>query len=451
MIAVVGGGVTALVTSALIADRLGPDSVVLVNPGNEFGGLLGSSQYGRNGWFDRGTHILSETGCGPVDEVLLGALPYEEWEFHAGPRRDLAGNWRRGQLSQGSPYVDLREDEGAMGSVVLRDTLERLGSSTDAGGAISVLEARFGPAGASALGRCLAELFRCPSEDLDVLATRIAPMDRLVLVDEATYTKLIPVEGFTDRVAIPEQRRLPGGLCSPLRSFYPRRGAMQRVVDGLVAGLSRRGVRMQRGRKPVIRLSGDRVEAIDLVEEGGRETLEVDWLAWTTGAPGAARQLGIPVPDLPALRTVLVHCLLEEPPSLADLFYVYCYGTGTTAFRVTNYAAFCSGAVRDGRWPVTVELIVDRGETLDPAPAAHEALSLVAGVDAAHISFSAVEDLPTGFPVPTSTYMEVLGRLRHEIRASATNLSLLGVLAEPGLFFQTDVLRHAHEVVGALE
>ena len=49
--------------------------------------------------------------------------------------------------------------------------------------------------------------------------------------------------------------------------------------------------------------------------------------------------------------------------------------------------------------------------------------------------------LERGFPLPSLTNMRSLGVIRNDIRSlELRNLTMLSVLSEPGLFFQTDVV-----------
>jgi hypothetical protein len=62
--------------------------------------------------------------------------------------------------------------------------------------------------------------------------------------------------------------------------------------------------------------------------------------------------------------------------------------------------------------------------------------------------FSRAEILTSGFPLPSLVNMNSLSTLRHAIgERKLDNLHLMGILAEPELFFQGDVLRHAYRTV----
>jgi hypothetical protein len=55
--------------------------------------------------------------------------------------------------------------------------------------------------------------------------------------------------------------------------------------------------------------------------------------------------------------------------------------------------------------------------------------------------YTSVKILERGFPRPSLTNMASLDVIRHDLRAlELSNLTMLSILAEPRLFFQTDVV-----------
>jgi hypothetical protein len=169
--------------------------------------------------------------------------------------------------------------------------------------------------------------------------------------------------------------------------------------------------------------------------------------------PALASAVGVPLAGLPfdpPPRTVVINMLLDGPLEVGDLFYFYCYDRGHHTFRVTNFPAYCDGAVRDGRHPVCVEFLWHE-PTLPPseelAELAERELRSMGAVRPGHrVLFARAEPLPAGFPMPSLKNTKSLARVRELVAGQGlSNLTALGVLSEPGLFFQRDVLRRTWE------
>lgn len=449
---VVGAGLTGLVAAALLAEH--QNDVIVLDGAPTAGGLLRSFDYGDEGTFDCGTHLLSETGIEALDRVLLGALPEDGWQFHEGVRRDPAGYYDRGRLHTSSPYLDLRELPDPEWRRALGDLAGRW-RAPDAGDApattaADVLESRFGSALARDHAGPVAEkVHRAPLDDLAPSALGALPLDRVVLFDEPELADLMGSATIRRRIAVPDQRRLPAAYRSTLRSFYPRSGGMQAAVDGMVGGLRARGVEVRLGVKvDDLVVEGDAVTAV--VADG--EPLRADRVLWTSGLPPLARALGLATPDLPTdrpLATVLVHLRVAAEPSADGTFYLYSWERSHATFRVTNYAEFCPGSVGSGTWPLTVEMLVEPSD----ADADDDALRKRAVAEVAEmgvlapdtVTFSAVERLAAGFPRLTLANQRFLDAIRTSILdRDLANLLLLGIQSEPGLFLQHEVLSSLH-------
>lgn len=129
------------------------------------------------------------------------------------------------------------------------------------------------------------------------------------------------------------------------------------------------------------------------------------------------------------------------------LYYFYCYEPGFDTFRLTNFTAYCDGAPRNGLFPVSLEFLTyeqkDRPALEAQARSEAERFGILSR--GATIKFCRAETLASGFPLPSVTNMKSLSALRQVIEdCDIENLHLLGILAEPGLFFQGDVLKHVY-------
>ncbi len=454
---VAGGGITGLIAGVVLAER--GHEVVLVEREPEIGGLLRAFDHGEWGRFDYGMHTMFETSIARLDAFLFGLLPADEWEISAGNSRDLAGVYARGRLQRNSPYVDLRDLPADDRARFTAEIIERAAATpaprhpgaTAAASAAEYFERRFGPAlTALVFEPAMRKLYRRPGADLSPLAARIVPLDRVLLWDEEEALLRTETEaGLRAVVGYPEQRTLPPGRSSGRRTFYPRQYGMFRVLAALERRLLAAGARIVVG-----------CEIGDLVADGGAvRSLElrlgtttervsaVDLLVWTAGLPALAALGGVPLPGRPdpASVTSVVCIATEGPLAVGDLHYYYSFEPGTSTYRVTTPAGYCSGAARNGGEPATVELLLDPSAGVTVEQAEQIALAELRATGALttenRVLFCRAEHLKAGFPMPSVRNAALVDTLRNGMTAlELGNLVTAGVLASPGVFFQTDVI-----------
>ena len=109
---IVGGGIAGLL-SALILAEVKKYNVVIVERESQIGGHLRCTNYGKYGIFDCGMHNMYETGIDDLDDLLLGLLPKNQWQYLDGVGRDLAGTVFNGGTPQFSAVYLMNRDRRA--------------------------------------------------------------------------------------------------------------------------------------------------------------------------------------------------------------------------------------------------------------------------------------------------------------------------------------------------
>ncbi len=452
-VVIVGGGISALLAALLVRQTDAKSPVFVVEQSAELGGLLGKIDGGPFGRFDLGMHTMTETGIPELDKLFWTLLPEDEWYVFSGKLRDLSGAFYRGILQTHTHYADLRSLGPDVYAKCLADFFMNLQRPkvSDGGNIRDYARDRFGPVIATdVVEPIVRRTYRLPAEQTDMLAAKLLPLDRVGLFDEATFKDLMGSPLLRERVAYPDQRNLDLEYSSGKGSYYPKNFGISRVIDAMEEQAQGAGVTVlkQTNVLSVRRVAG-RVEAITLgTGSGKREITGLGHLYWCTGLASIGKHLGAYrdtlVFDAP-LTTAIVNFLFDKPPQMADLYYFYCFDSPHSTYRVTNFSAYCPGAPRAGGFPLCVELLLEAGAPADTESCALQARSeldafgvLEEGTEAL---FTSVKILERGFPLPSLTNMRSLGVIRSDIRSlELRNLTMLSVLSEPGLFFQTDVV-----------
>jgi len=456
---VVGGGIAGLLAALLLAERDGR-KVILVEREADLGGLLRFFDYGSYGRFDYGMHNMYETGIPPLDDILFGLLPESHWQLLEGSKRDLAGLYLNGTLQENSPFPDIRRLSAENWNANILSFFRQIQSDEPYNGANAYEDARtrLGVAIAdSVIDPAVRKQFGKPATEMAAFSTRLTTLSRVVLFDEKPFSDLMASDYLRDRLAYPEQRSLPEKWTSGRKAYYPKAYGIYRVIEAMVSRIKAAGVEI---------LSSASVKSINVVEgevssvqvgtQNGDREVKVGKLIWTSGLPVIAGLSNIDLMQYkfdPPRKTIVVNLLLKNPPIMGDLFYFYCYEPGFYTFRVTNFGAYCDGAVREQGHPIAVELLMDEplpDKEAIAAIAMKELLKIGVIKTSEDIAFQAVEILTTGFPMPTTNNFSVLSDIRSKLQEkSISNLVLLGVMSEENIFFQRDVLSQTYTKLSA--
>lgn len=446
---VVGGGIAGLLAGLLLAER-GGRKVIVIERENRVGGLLRCFDYGEYGVFDYGMHNMYETGIAPLDELLFGLLPKDDWQLLERGARDLAGVVFNGIVQLNSPFPDLRSLPRQQWESCVLGFFRQLEAQESEGhdSAWEDVQTRFGTAIAEVIDTALRKQFGKPAQELAPFATRLTTLSRVVMFSEEPFANLMESSMLRDRLAWPEQRTLPALWESGRKAYYPRKYGMYRVIDALCARLQATGVEVLTGAQvQSLEKADGRVKSLVVEHGGSTKQIALQNLVWTSGLPAVAQLLGLNLSGYtfdPPRKTVVVNLLLRQPPRMGDLYYLYCYEPGCHTFRITNFTGYCEGAPRAGGWPVAVELLLDA-----PLPdtegmrrlALDELKRFKVILSDEDVIFSAVEPLVTGFPMPSVNNFKALSDIKERISAAKlADLTLLGILSEENVFFQRDVL-----------
>lgn len=456
-LAIIGAGISGLVAALLLAKTRQDRRIFIIEKSPEIGGLLKSFNYGEFGYFDYGMHTMAETGIEELDQLLFSTLNEKDWDLLEGPHRDLAGLYWKGNLQTVSPYMDIRSLADSQYRECLSDFFYNLnqGVEQDGQNAYDYAMKRFGKAIADhAINKAIKKIYKRESNQMDIMATKISPLSRVVLFNEPITADLVASKSLRDRIAFIDQRDLPLERSSNKNSYYPSRYGMYQIIDGLKRELIAHGVTLMTNAVVTgMNLRNNRIDNLTIFS--GNQSIEmadIDEVYWSTGLPALGRLLNVKyttgTADRP-LQTVLLNILLDKKLNASDLYYFYCYEEGFNTFRLTNYSNYCTGSYRNGGYPICLEMLVDPSEIGDPkrlmAKGLEELTAFGVVEKSTNILFNKLEFLESGFPMPTLNNVKMMDHMRDEIKNKhIENLETIGVMAEKNLFFQGDILADAY-------
>lgn len=449
----VGGGIVG-VYAALQMRKFKPGHrILLVEQDEALGGLLRSDRNDDGLWYDRGTHILSETGIADIDDALFSELPDNAWHRMGGSRRDLCGLLFDNYVEERSPFLNASSVESAhrRGSA--------LGSGANAGNLHEYLVTRHGYELTECLFRKpIANLYRHGLQELDPFVARQLPLSRIVRDDIANWLKQSTDAAYRDWVACPEQTELPQDFASPLRSLYPRRMGVGQLFDVLTRRLRDADIEIRTSTTiaNLDRADNGTVSVAMLKSNGGpNEAVSGELtIVWAASMMPLTSLLGLQTPKGAIHRgwsPIIIDFRAELSRSLKCYYYID-YGQGD-GFRLTNYSAMCDEAAQQPLAPLTFE-VWWRG----PNPTREKMLDFVRQKlhEVGRLSGNGrIESLRIRHPklghlLPTHENMDWLRKLTDGVNLKAPrNIVIVGLLSKPGLFFTGDLLKNAHTEIAA--
>tara|TARA_B100001094_G_C18191500_1_gene807572 strand:- start:1363 stop:2745 length:1383 start_codon:yes stop_codon:yes gene_type:complete len=449
---VIGGGVAGLLSAHRLRVDYPDASITLIERDHQLGGLLAGVDYGKGRYFDLGTHVFQETGNPDIDEFLFSIVPPEELIHFDVGQGDLAGSFFSGHLQTNTHFTDLRHWVGDTDEMVaslrshfagIKDfpSLDRCASLLD------VANLRFGKAYASqVIAPMLEHVFGRSAETLSGFALLLLGLTRVVVDDFPDWLAQSKDEKYRSLFGVPDQRLLPQEYRNSKRSFYSRKRGSFAFVEGITKFLESSGVHFKLGTS-IVNLDLE-TASLHLENSMGQfETIKnLDGIVLATGVIGVAKLLGLDLASFGFDRPMphdLIHLELKEPVD-SDLCYFYGLDSKSDFFRITNYRALTNLA-DDCR--LTIEVLGQK--QLNPevlVPSLTNQLQALGFLSNEEFTFSRLQHLPAGFPVPTVRNMKALESLGiHLENLLYPHTRIAGIGARPGLFFQNEIMKDVFE------
>ncbi len=364
---IVGGSLNSLILAgALINKGLHPNEIVVLESSSQIGGQFRSEQFSDKIWLDQGTRILYESDISEVNDFIhqiVSACPSTELK---GNRKDIAGTFVNGCLSTTSVYPNLPTDDSSalqrmLGEIFLQLLKVSPNESSLAPGSVKKwLISRFGLETYKLIFRgFLTKIFGGdPNEISDRFVTSL-PLDRVVVYDHETMLDFCKSDLLRERLAFPDQLKLPDLRASEFSGFYPESLGVQRLVDCAMSILQSLGVRVLTN-SPVVGLDYSDESITVILQNSSVIALPADgFVVWLSNMSVLANCAS----SKPAVREsyaqmAVAHFMATNVEALDETYYVYVYDASSNIFRITNYAGFCKATREMISKPITVEYLI---------------------------------------------------------------------------------------------
>lgn len=457
---IAGAGLTGLMCALRLKLDKPLEKIIVFEKASTAGGMYNSIEYEDDIVFDYGMHVVYESCNHDVDSLYRFVMPDNEWNIYQDNEKDIAGLFFNGKLQTYSHYIDLRylpqqKKDEFLSSIIncVPDLSQNSGEN-----ALDFLHSHFGKSLADQIhAPLLNRMYGYAADNLDAFMIKATALDRVILLDSEVVKNLMDSHSIRARVAFPDQLRLPILRAKKQKALYPKKFGMKYFIERILLKLHSLGVQVLMSTtveniawkngcvdKLQLRTKNDSVISIDIKN-----------VIWSAGMPSLSKFLKIDTTDLvfdKGPSVIYVNILLDQPPHMDRLYYFYCYEPNFSTFRVTNYSNYCPDAFRAKKYPICVEIWPTKAglekSKMSEEQAIKIALKEIAmfGIigDNHQVLFAKAENSGGDFPVLTKRNSFNFQALRQRIKSHGIkNLLNVGLMAENGLFFHSDVLNHA--------
>lgn len=457
MYTILGTGISSLCLAQILIRRGVPgEKITIIDSSENPGGLFGFLQHDENTIFDIGMHTIQLTGDKAIDEILLEVMNSEEWCKYEPPQHDLAGVILGEKLFDDGPYFNLNYFEKTVEdrlSKKLRGHLEKTEikkklhvdnlQNQNLNNAQEYLESKFGfEVSKLTYEQALHYRYGIDANQLDCIATKLTPMDRICATTEFEDQELLKNEHLRKNVAWSNQRHLPVDLSSGKPVFYPKKRAINLIIQRLLEKLKYQKVNFEFNTKiDHIECQLNRIKKIHISSSGQSKKIEVSKLFWTGGVGNLLEKLGtyntLERIQNPMKTTIVTMRVNRKYIHKSDCMYYFNYMNKTGLYRLNNYDGYSGIEKDDTAAKVSLEYVTLKNKILTKE-------AVITHLEKIHFLDSKIRDisiriheLPNGHPFPSKVntnneqkQIDFLNEMKME------NLSCFGTSISSKRFFK---------------
>jgi protoporphyrinogen oxidase len=448
-IIIAGGGIAGLF-AALVVKSLKPDALVtIIESEKKLGGLLAELTY-EGVSFDTGVHTFYETGDPDVDNLLFSIVPTGGWNKLTGLSRDIGGIFQDGSLNLGNSYLNFLNLESDKLVSLQKAFLTNfdLSKHLDFQNAHSALESKFGSKLVdSGLSQFVMKFTGADPRTISPSVISILPLSRINLFSEEIHRARISDAEWNSRISYPDQRQLPESLIPMRSAYYPSNYGTNLYINALITKLESLGVIIETDTK-IIGVSSSKV-----VTDKGDE-IAFDQCFWAIHPLALARILGDADKVAPKMysvpmRTAIVSYLVNKEPKMGDLYYAYDSTPSHITHRFSSPINFCSKSKVGNLFRFTNEVVFHQDMTeKEIMEKSSDELVEMGIFENRDIQACYVSRVPGGYPNLNAEASYALQEyLKESLKVLPNSVLPIGIMSEPELFFQNDVLMNVYNKV----
>jgi len=441
-VCIVGGGLAGLLSSILLADKF--EQVLLIEKGDQCGGLLTSVKDDRGNYYDLGTHIPELMTDPELNELLYGT-PEELAENWTQFAHLPVGNFFNGQWNMGNSLVDTRsllEEDYNQGILELL-ALDKPSQSENLD---AYLRETVGPTFTDKVFQpILMKLYGSGTKDLSLQSSiGYFGLSRVIALTTSVTKALKTLDVFDAKLGYHNY------LDQKLKAahLYPKNlKGVSYWMERLVGMAQSKGVQILTNESvEKIHHSDKKITEIYLSSKG---KVGCDLLIWTA-APGLALHVaGIPGAHKgPRTRaTSLFHFAFDKELLIKESLYVWCWDSGFKTFRITLYPSL-NPHVTPALNNLTAEVLStsDEAEDITLEDIQKEMVDLGIVSKNAKVLSQIKQVLHNTFPVPTDDDNNHARANLDRLHEAFSNVMVVGRFAG-NAWFLTDVIKETYSGV----
>ena len=446
-IVIVGGGIAGMMSAYLLSKNTNYN-IHLIEKSSELGGLLKSFDYQEFGKFDYGAHNILESGIKELDELLFSLLPEEEWTISSainGQKRALTGTLFNNKIQMNTPFIDLRKEKNILN--LQSNFLNNIDKNKEISytSAYNYSKSIFGKKiSKKYINKIFKNLYGVSSKNMNYMAMFLTPLTRVGLFNKTIMDDILYTKRISSNLAYPDQNSLDSKFFGTKKTYYPKNYGIFRVINALEKRLIKNGVNIHLNTTITNIKYSD--SSIKQVKTNLSNITNIKHIFWSAGINILDKLLRINTStkkfQVPK-KTVITNLLIDKKLNLRNICYLYNYDNKFKFFRIDNYINYSKNAKRKHGYPISVEMLLDENEIKNMNIEEFVILELKNSKilkENTKINFCKTEILDYGFPLLSNKNIEIFDNIRYNIKSKKlSNLSLIGVLANKDLFFESDI------------
>ena len=458
-IIIIGGGFSGMVTAYFASKFFKNQKIILIEKNSTLGGLYNSVSFNKKFIFDHGMHLFYQCRNTLINNFYFKILKKSEWNILKGVKKDIAGNFYNDKLNTNSPYINIDEinsqDKLSFFEDICKNIKKKEGISKNNINKENSLDKyylnKFGKnLTYKIIDPIIKKLWGFDLKKIDVVASKIVLLDRIILFNKKIANHLIKFDFFRSRIAYPNQIQLPKKYQSKQTyGLYPKKFGMFNVIKKLEKILYNSKIEIYLNTSiNSFLIKKNKINELDIKnEKNSKKITNISKIFWTVPIFGLIPLLKLKTKGLKFdqnKKQIFVYLLSKERPKMNNNYYFMCFDKGYATFRVTSYFEYCKDAKKvNNLYPICMELHFENGDQkLDYKKIALKELSkfkIVKNINS--IKYVFTEKAFGFFPIMTKKNTGAIKKIKKMINKKDIKNLFLGTQSpEKGIFFMHNIL-----------